>query len=119
MLRFLNGSSKGDGNDTSSVHGLASVGRKILERRAKSSSTSSGASSRANEISVKTLRSLYSSLLAEISTSTNGNYIEYWGLLGGQKDNTDENINQNIDKLNTNTNTNANQGEGERAVGET
>ena len=84
MLRFLNGAGNGKGDTSRSSglashsSGLASVGRKILSKNSKSAS--------APELNVKTLRSLYSSLLAEISTSTNGNYIECWGILGGQRD---------------------------------
>ena len=48
--------------------------------------------------SVKTLRILYSSLLAEISGSTNGAWIEAWGRLGtlGAQDEDEEELEEGV-----------------------
>ena len=89
MLRFLNGRSSPASQSSQSMSSnkaplqpsISSLAGKILHPK-----RGNGSNSAAPELSVKSLRSLYSSLLAEISTSTAGNYIEAWRMLGGCKE---------------------------------
>ena len=71
---------KGDSSGSGGRGMAASLSRAAL---IVSPSSNANSKSSAAAFSVKTLRNLYSQLLAEISTSTNGAWIEAWGRLGG------------------------------------